>query len=123
MICKLTWNCGSVSLYYRPEGIILVELFAGLCTGLAAMLEAGLSIHRYVYVDNHDTVRRAARHHIAQLRARYPGQLSTSAVQGCMSQLPSNIALIGEEDLRKLGRVDLVRAGWPCQGHSRAGME
>ena len=86
------------------------------------MLEAGLSIHRYVYVDNHNTVHRAARHHIAQLRARYPGQLLASAIQGCMSQLPSDIALIGEEDLRRLERVDLVMAGWPCQGHSRAGM-
>jgi len=29
--------------------------------------------------------------------------------------------LISEDDLRLLGHVDLIIAGWPCQGHSRAG--
>ena len=31
--------------------------------------------------------------------------------------------MIGEDDLYRLGRVDLVIVGWPCQGHSRAGLE
>ena len=38
-----------------------------------------------------------------------------------MSRLPADIALIDQEGLQRLGRVDLVIAGWPCQGHSRAG--
>ena len=38
-----------------------------------------------------------------------------------MSRVPSHSALIGEEDLLRLGKVDLVMVGWPCQGHSRAG--
>ena len=67
-------------------------------------------------------VSKATKHHIKQLQARYPRQLPTSAVQGCMSQLPGDISFIGEEDLQRLGRVDLVMAGWPCQGHSRAGL-
>ena len=67
-------------------------------------------------------VSKVAKHYIKQLQARYPRQLPASAVQGCMSRLPSNISLIGEEDLQRLGRVDLVMAGWPCQGHSRAGL-
>ena len=54
--------------------------------------------------------------------ARFPLQLPATAVQGCMSILPSDIRLVGEEDLHRLGRVDLVMAGWPCQGHSRAGL-
>ena len=105
-----------VNLHHSPEGVILVELFAGLSTGLAAVLEAGLSIHTCVYVDNNDILSKAARYHIKQLQARYPRQLRASAVQGCMSQLPGDISLIGEEDLQGLGRVDLVMAGWPCQG-------
>ena len=111
-----------VNLHHSPEGIVLVELFAGLSTGLAAVLEAGLFVSTYVYVDNNDMVSKAAKHHIKQLQARYPRQLPASAVQGCMSRLPGDISLIGEEDLQRLGRVDLVMAGWPCQGHSRAGL-
>ena len=112
-----------VNLHHSPEGIVLLELFAGLSTGLAAVLEAGLSVSTYVYVDNNDMVNKAAKHHIKQLQARYPRQLPASDVQGCMSRLPGDISLIGEEDLQRLGRVDLVMAGWPCQGHSRAGLE
>ena len=112
-----------VNLHHSPEGVVLVELFAGLSTRLAAVLEAGLSVHRYVYVDNNCMVSKAAKHHIKQLQARYPRQLPASAVQGCMSRLPDDISLIGEEDLQRLDRVDLVMAGWPCQEHSRAGLE
>ena len=74
-----------VNLHHSPEGVVLVELFAGLSTGLAAILEAGLSVHMYVYVDNNDMVSKAGKHHIKQLQAWYPRQLPASAVQGCMS--------------------------------------
>ena len=107
-----------VNLHQNPKAIVLVELFDVLSTGLAAVLDAGLSVHTYVYVDNSNMVSKAAKHHIKQLRARYPSQLPASAVKGCMSQLPQDIALIGEDDLHRLGRVDLMIAGWPCQGHS-----
>ena len=110
-----------VELHKEAGGIVLVELFAGLGTGLAAALEAGLSIQSYTYVDNNAIVSTTAKHHLQHLRMRYPKQLPASAIQGCMSRLPSDIALIGPEDLQRLGRMDLVMAGWPCQGHSRAG--
>ena len=61
-----------VKLHHSPEGIVLVELFAGLSTGLAVVLEVGLSVHTYVYVDNNDMVSKATKHHIKQLQARYP---------------------------------------------------
>lgn len=75
-----------------------------------------------MYVDNNIIARRNAMHHLQQLRMRNPKQLSASAIQGCMSCIPTDIALIGYEDLKRLGRVDLVAAGWSCQGHSRAGL-
>ena len=74
-----------VNLHHSPEGVVLVELFAGLSTRLAAVLEAGLLVHMYVYVDNNDMVSKAAKHHIKQLQVRYSRQLPASAVQGCMS--------------------------------------
>ena len=47
---------------WRPQdvGITLVELFGGIGTGLAAILEVGLTVKRYVYVDN----TRVTRHHL-----------------------------------------------------------
>ena len=111
-----------VQLNPSHQGLVLVELFGGVATGLRAVLEAGLSVYKYVYVDNDGVARQAARHHISQLRARFGAQLPATAVQGCMSVLPSDIRLVGKEDLHRVGRVDLVMAGWPCQGHSHAGL-
>ena len=58
-----------INMHQNPEGIVLVELLAGLSTGLAAVLEAGLLVHTYVYVDNNNMASKAAKHHIKQLRA------------------------------------------------------
>ena len=103
------------------EGITLVELFAGIGTGLAAVLEAGLKVRQYIHVDSGFAANRAARHHVQRLLALYPEQLPPSAIRGCFGKLPRDITLISEDDLRRLGHVDLLIAGWPCQGHSRAG--
>jgi hypothetical protein len=35
-----------------PEDIVLVEIFGGIGTGLAAVFEAGITVRRYIYVDN-----------------------------------------------------------------------
>ena len=51
----------------------------------------------------------------------YPQQLQPTAICGCFSRLPRDVTLISEDDLRYLDPVDMVIAGWPCQGHSRAG--
>ena len=99
----------------------LVELFGGISTGLAAVLETGLTVRRYVYVDNSQVSTRVARHHLHQLMVLYPQQLPPTAIHGCFSRLPRDVTLISEADLRHLGPVDMVIAGWPCQGHSRAG--
>jgi hypothetical protein len=103
------------------EGITLVELFAGIGTGLAAVLEAGLKVRRYIHVDSAFAANRTARHHMQRLLALYPDQLPPSAIRGCFGKLPRDVTLISEDDLRRLGHVDLIIAGWPCQGHSRAG--
>ena len=34
------------------EGITLVEVFGGIGTGLAAVLEAGLTVRQYIHVDD-----------------------------------------------------------------------
>jgi hypothetical protein len=85
------------------------------------VLEAGLKVRRYIHVDSGFVANRVARHHINRLLALYPEQLPPSAIHGCFGKLPRDVTLISDDDLRRLGHVDLVIAGWPCQGHSRAG--
>jgi len=34
--------------------------------------------------------------------------------------LPSDIALLGAQDLARVGPINLVIVGWPCEGHTRA---
>ena len=97
-----------------------MEIFGGIDTGLAAVLEVGITVRRYIHVDNGYTANRAVRHHIQQLLLRYPVQLSASAILECYGQLPQDVTMISDEDLRRLGHVNLIIAGWPCQGHSRA---
>jgi site-specific DNA-cytosine methylase len=55
------------------------------------------------------------------LRVRFPELLTTSALLSAFSSLTDDISLISEKDLHWLGHVDLVIAGWPCQGISMAG--
>jgi site-specific DNA-cytosine methylase len=47
--------------------------------------------------------------------------LPRSAIRRYQQALPSDIALLGAQDLARVGPIDLVIAGWPCQGHTRVG--
>ena len=98
-----------------------MELFGGIGMGFAAMLEAGLTIRQYIYVNNSPISTRVARHYLYQLMVLYPQQLHLTAIYGCFGHLLRDATLISNEDLQRLGIVDLVITGWPCQGHSRTG--
>ena len=63
-------------LWQPPDaGIALVELIGGISTGLAAILEAGLTVRRYVCVDNFQVSTRVALHHLHYLMVLYSQQL------------------------------------------------
>ena len=64
---------------------------------------------------------RVARYHLHQLMVLYSQHLPLTTIRGCFSRLPRDVTLISEADLRHLDPVDMVIAGWPCQGHSLAG--
>jgi site-specific DNA-cytosine methylase len=62
-----------------------------------------------------------AKHYSRGLHVRFPELLTTIVILSSFSSLISDISLISEKDLHWLGHVDLVIAGWPCQGISMAG--
>ncbi|PTQ40682.1 hypothetical protein MARPO_0038s0037 [Marchantia polymorpha] len=65
---------------YSPEGVCLLDLFGGINTGLAAVLQSGILVRRYLYVEKDETARRVSSRHVTQLMQRFPLLLPRSAV-------------------------------------------
>ena len=59
--------------------------------------------------------------HIRKLHRRYPELLSREATRASFTALAADISLVSDTQLRAHGPIDLVIAGWPCQGLSMAG--
>jgi hypothetical protein len=47
------------TIHWKPldDEIVLLELFGGIGTSLAAVLQAGIKVQRYVYIDIDDAAR------------------------------------------------------------------
>jgi hypothetical protein len=52
---------------YPSEGICVLDLFGGISTGLATMLQAGILVRKYLYVERDETARRVSSRHLALL--------------------------------------------------------
>ena len=106
-------------------GIVLCELFGGLCAGLEMALRNGLRIHTYIYVDKDPVCRDIAQHRIHQLMAQYPHLLPATAVASAFDLFTQNVWLITSSHLAalaaRLPQQWLVVGGWECQDLSPAG--
>jgi hypothetical protein len=113
------------TIHWRPpkDGIVLLELFGGIGSGLVAVLQTGLKVKCYIYVDVDEVARHVAKRHSRRLRTQFPELLATSAIKISFSTLVGDISLVSAEDIHRCGHVDLVIAGWPCQGMSMAGKQ
>jgi hypothetical protein len=119
-----TRNSGPVGLYpldmtpiaweYPSEGICMLDLFGGINNGLVTVLQAGILVRKYLYVERNETAKRVSSRHLALLMRRYPELLLRLAIRGYQRALPSNITLLGAQDLARIGPINLVIAGWPC---------
>jgi hypothetical protein len=103
------------------EGITLLELFGGIGTGLEALLQLGMVVQRYFYVDIDPIARQVAASRMMELIARFPQQFATTAWKASFTFLPSDIQLIQKKHMELLGPMDLIISGWECQGFSTAG--
>jgi hypothetical protein len=57
---------------YPFEGICMLDLFGGINISLATMLQAGILVRKYFYVERDEVVRRVSLRHLALLMRRYP---------------------------------------------------
>jgi transposase InsO family protein len=108
------------------EGVVLVELFGGLCAGLEMLLSCGYSVCQYLYCDNSPAARKLALHRMHMLSMQYPSQLPTSAFQDSLFMLPADVRNITSEHVEAAmqlqpGKRCLLVAGWPCEDLSAAG--
>jgi hypothetical protein len=89
------------TIHWKPpdDGIVLLELFGGIGISLAAVLQAGIKVKRYVYVDIDDAAQQVAKHHSWRLRVRFPDLLTTTVLLSAFSSLTGDISLISEKDL------------------------
>jgi site-specific DNA-cytosine methylase len=102
---------------------VLLEFFGGIGSSLVAILQAGLKVKRYIYIDVDEVARQVAKRHSRRLRTQFLELLATSAIKTSFSMLAGDISLVSAEDIHHCGHVDLVIVGWPCQGMSMAGKQ
>ena len=107
------------------DGIVLLELFGGICAGLEMALRCGIMVSRYIYCDISTSAQQAASARCAFLSSTYPHLLSPSAWAHAFTTLPQDISLITQEHLLAAGAHNsdqwMLIAGFECQDLSPAG--
>jgi hypothetical protein len=66
---------------YPSKGICVLDLFGGISIGLAIVLQAGIPVRKYLYMERDETARTVSSHHFALLMWRYPELLPRSAIR------------------------------------------
>ncbi|CAI7839924.1 unnamed protein product [Closterium sp. NIES-54] len=66
--------------------VTLVELFGGIGTGLAAALEAGLEVKKWLYIEIEPEVRNMAWSHVRALQKRYPAHVRKEVIIEAMKR-------------------------------------
>jgi hypothetical protein len=93
------------------EGITLLELFGGIGIGLEALLQSGMVVRRYFYVDIDPIARQMAASRMKEFTTRFPQQFATIARKASFTFLPSDIQLIQKKHMELFGPVDLIISG------------
>jgi hypothetical protein len=65
---------------YPSEGICMLDLFGGINTDLVTVLQAGIQVRKYFYVERNEAARRVSSCHVALLMRQYPELLPRSAI-------------------------------------------
>lgn len=93
------------------SGLVVVELFAGMCSGLEALLATGHTVKTYVYCDPDNIAQQIAKFRLKQLRVQYPTQISYRAVSQAFTTWPQDLRMIGEKQLALIDEINVVIAG------------
>jgi hypothetical protein len=105
------------------EGITLVKFFGGIGTGLEALLQSGMVVQRYFYVDIDPIARQVVTSRMMKLTAKFPQQFAITAWKASFTFLPSDIQLIQKKHMELLGPMDLIIAGWSVKDFQQLDLE
>ena len=104
----------------NSSGIVVLELCSGLCATTEALVRSGIKI-RKVYACEIDSLsREVAQQRLATLVKLFPHLITSEAIATCHNTLPHDVSAITEQHITTLEPVDMVVAGFPCQGFSSA---
>lgn len=103
----------------RPLRVL--ELFAGVGSATQALARLGYRVGEVTACEMRGAARQAHAHALAGLGKEFPQAVFAKAGAQLHHRLPQDIRLVGVQQLRDLGPIDIVVAGWPCQGNSAAG--
>ncbi len=67
---------------YPFKGICMLDLLSGISTGLVIVLQAGIPVRKYLYVERDEIVKRVSSHHLALLMRQYHELLPRSTIRG-----------------------------------------
>jgi hypothetical protein len=96
------------------EGITLLELFGGISISLEALLQSGMVVRRYFYVNIDPIARQVAASRMMELIPRFPQQFATTAWKASFTFLPSDIQLTKKKHMELLDPMDLIISDWEC---------
>jgi hypothetical protein len=65
---------------YPSDGIFMLDLFGGINIDLVVVLQVGIPVRKYLYVERDETARRVSSRHLALLMRRYPELLLRLAI-------------------------------------------
>ncbi len=73
------------------ERITLLEFFGGIGIGLEALLQSGMVVWKYFYVDIDPITRQVAASRMREFTTRFPQRFATTAWKASFTFLPSDI--------------------------------
>ncbi|CAI7899816.1 unnamed protein product [Closterium sp. NIES-54] len=103
------------------EEKVQYRLFVGIRTGLTAVLKVVAYVDKWILVESDIQAVKMAWCHADKLQKRYPHRLCSVSMEQSAQCGVCNIRQVDKDKIRQWGRIDVVIAGWECQGYSRAG--
>jgi hypothetical protein len=103
----------------RPLRVL--ELFSGVGSATQALVRLGYQVGEVVACEARGAARQLHGHAMGELQREFPTTVGPKAGAQLHHRLPQDIRLVSQAHLHDLGPLDLVVAGWPCQGNSAAG--
>ena len=104
----------------NPTGVVVLELFAGIMATTEGLLRNGIKIRKVYACEVDPKAREVAEFRLKALSLTFPELLAPDAWAECFTALPQDIRRIEKKHLEALAPVDLIVAGFPCQGFSQA---